>query len=68
MSLQGIKSTTITLADGPNDLRPVLSGLAEGRPDLVKLLPSITSLWEETYELSPEGVTAIAEAISRGLP
>jgi hypothetical protein len=64
MSQQGIQTTTITLADGPNELREVLQMLAKKHPDIIKRLPSMTTMWEECYELTKAGEQEFAVWLS----
>lgn len=63
MSQHGVLTTTIILAEGQNALRPILSRLATERPKLVKCLPPMSSMWEEIYEISPEGCVALAASL-----
>ena len=69
MSMHGIYETTITLGEGNNPLHPVLQQLCKERPDLIKYdPPEGMSIFVELYRLTEEGVAAIAQAISSGLP
>lgn len=68
MSQQGVQTTTITLADGPNELGDILARIAKVRPDIARRLPSMTTMWEESYEISKDGQRELAKALARLLP